>query len=114
MAACSAKTKPFLNEMVFAVRDLMQDAYPELKESAERVSKAVLAEETRFAHTRWIVWAEESYEEQLESACVRRRSKNPQAIVALFRTSEAFRLYDTFGLPLDFMQDAVRDQGLGV
>ena len=45
------QTKPFLHEMVFAVRDLMQDAYPELKETAERVSKAVLAEETRFAHT---------------------------------------------------------------
>ena len=37
--------------MVFAVRDLMQDAYPELNETADRVSKAVLAEETRFAHT---------------------------------------------------------------
>src|SRR6202158_5775757 len=43
--------KPFLHEMVFAVRDLMQDAYPELKEPGERVSKVVLAEETRFAHT---------------------------------------------------------------
>ena len=33
------QTKPFLHEMVFAVRDLMQDAYPELKETAERVSR---------------------------------------------------------------------------
>ena len=33
------------------MRDLMQDAYPELKETADRVSKTVLAEETRFAHT---------------------------------------------------------------
>src|SRR3989475_1301028 len=45
------QSKPFLHEMVFAVRDLMQDAYPELKETAGRVSKAVLAEEQRFAHT---------------------------------------------------------------
>jgi alanyl-tRNA synthetase len=37
--------------MVFAVRDLMQDAYPELTESVDRISKAVLAEEKRFAHT---------------------------------------------------------------
>src|ERR1035437_9626946 len=43
------QTKPFLYEMVFAVRDLMKDAYPELNETADRVSKAVLAEETRFA-----------------------------------------------------------------
>src|SRR6185437_9395519 len=45
------QTKPFLHEMVFAVRDMMKDAYPELKETAERVSKTVLSEENRFAHT---------------------------------------------------------------
>jgi alanyl-tRNA synthetase len=43
--------KPFMHEMVFAVRDEMQVAYPELKESAERVSKVVLAEEEQFART---------------------------------------------------------------
>src|ERR1700691_2870035 len=45
------QTKPFLHEMVFAVRDIMQDAYPELKDSAERVSKVVLVEEARFSRT---------------------------------------------------------------
>ena len=45
------QAKPFLHKMVFAVRDLMQDAYPELMESADRVSKTVLSEEQRFAHT---------------------------------------------------------------
>ncbi len=45
------QTKPFLHGMVFVVRDLMQEAYPELNETAERVSKTVLAEETRFLHT---------------------------------------------------------------
>ncbi len=45
------QTKPFLYQMVFAVRDLMNDAYPELNETADRVSKAVLSEEQRFAHT---------------------------------------------------------------
>src|ERR1700686_3939085 len=45
------QTKPFLHEMVFAVHDLMQYAYPELKETADRVSAIVLAEETRFAPT---------------------------------------------------------------
>jgi alanyl-tRNA synthetase len=41
--------KSFMHEMVFAVRDEMQVAYPELKDSAERVSKTVLAEEEQFA-----------------------------------------------------------------
>jgi alanyl-tRNA synthetase len=45
------QTKPFLHEMVFAVRDLMNDAYPELNEAATRASKVIAAEETRFAHT---------------------------------------------------------------
>src|SRR5271166_3478489 len=42
------QVKPFLHEMVFAVRDLMQDAYPELKESSKRVAKIVFSEEERF------------------------------------------------------------------
>jgi alanyl-tRNA synthetase len=45
------QTRPFLHQMVFAVRDLMQDAYPELKDTSNQLSKVVLAEETRFAHT---------------------------------------------------------------
>ena len=41
--------KPFLFEMVYAVRDLMQGAYPELIDSADRVAKVVEAEEKQFA-----------------------------------------------------------------
>ncbi len=41
--------KPFMHEMVLAVRDEMSVAYPELKETAERVAKVVLAEELQFA-----------------------------------------------------------------
>jgi alanyl-tRNA synthetase len=92
------QTKPFLHEMVFAVRDVMQDAYPELKETSERVSQAVLAEETRFAHTLDV--GLEKLEELLA------HSKDQLA------GAEAFKLYDTFGMPLDFMQDAARDQGV--
>ena len=39
-AACSARNKPFMHQMVYAVRDEMQAAYPELVESADRVSKS--------------------------------------------------------------------------
>src|SRR5205807_1236493 len=44
-------SKPFMYEMAHAVRDLMKDAYPELVENAERVSKVIYEEERRFAHT---------------------------------------------------------------
>ena len=93
------QTKPFLYQMVFAVRDLMRDAYPELNETADRVSKAVQVEETRFAHTMEV--GLEKLEELLNNS--------PEMLAG----EDAFKLYDTFGMPLDFMQDAARDQGIG-
>jgi alanyl-tRNA synthetase len=92
------QSKPFLYQMVFAVRDLMRDAYPELIETAERVSKAVQVEETRFAHTMEV--GLEKLEALLQSS--------PEKLAG----EDAFKLYDTFGMPLDFMQDAARDQGI--
>jgi alanyl-tRNA synthetase len=102
------QTKPFLCQMVFAVRDLMEDAYPELKESADRVSKAVHAEETRFAHTMEI--GLKKLEEDLQPLVGEVR-RSPAETVS-YPGEQAFRLYDTFGMPLDFMQDAARDQGI--
>jgi alanyl-tRNA synthetase len=92
------QTKPFLYQMVFAVRDLMRDAYPELNETADRVSKAVSIEETRFAHTMDVGL------EKLETLL----KNSPEKLAG----EDAFKLYDTFGMPLDFMQDAARDQGI--
>ena len=90
------QTKPFLSQMVFAVRDLMQAAYPELKDTADRVSKTVLIEETRFSHTLDVGL------EKLEALLAENHLSG----------QEAFKLYDTFGMPLDFMQDAARDRGV--
>ena len=85
--------KPFMHEMVFAVRDEMCVAYPELKESAERVAKVVLAEEEQFARTLEL-GLRQMNEETLRSG------------------SAAFHLYETVGMPLDFMVDAARDAGI--
>ncbi len=92
------QTKPFLHEMVPAVRDLMQDAYPELNETTDRVSKTVHLEETRFAHTMDV--GLEKLENLLEFSA------------ETLAGEDVFKLYDTFGMPLDFMQDAARDQGI--
>ncbi len=102
------QTKLFLHEMVFAVRDRMLDAYPELMETSDRVSKTVLAEETRFAHTMDV--GLKRLEEQLEPLSQRKREEPGTAVA--YSGLEAFQLYDTFGLPLDFIEDAVRDRGL--
>ena len=88
-----AQEQPFMHEMVLAVRDEMQVAYPELKETAERVAKVVLAEEQQFARTLEL-GLKQMNEETLRSGAL------------------AFRLYETFGMPLDFMTDAARDAGI--
>ena len=45
------QSEQFLYQMVFTVRNLMEDAYPELRETADHVSRVVGAEESRFEHT---------------------------------------------------------------
>jgi alanyl-tRNA synthetase len=91
--------KPFMHEMVYAVRDLMKDAYPELVDSAERVAKVVHTEETRFAHT-------------LNIGLARLEEMIGEAKGGVLNGADAFQLYDTFGLPLDFIVDAARDAGV--
>ena len=120
--------KPFLFEMVFAVRDLMQDAYPELVETADRVSETVKGEETRFAHTLDIglkrleddlgpLVAEltklrEMFGDHFGDPTTRAdwERLSPHVQPPTYSGEKAFKLYDTFGLPRDFIEDACRDQ----
>ncbi|MGA9968561.1 MAG: alanine--tRNA ligase, partial [Terriglobales bacterium] len=110
------QTKPFLHGMVFVVRDLMQEAYPELNETAERVSKTVLAEETRFLHT--VDDGLRMLEKELNELNIKQAEpmrKLPGIVVSTkpvtLPGTTAFKLYDTYGLPLDFIEDVLRDQG---
>src|SRR6202046_1271569 len=104
--------KPFMHEMVFAVRDEMQVAYPELKESAERVGRVVLAEEQQFARVL------ETGAMNLDSAIADAKLRydafaNEQRFQKVTLEGQiAFRMYETFGLPLDFMVDGARDAGI--
>jgi alanyl-tRNA synthetase len=96
-------TKPFLYEMVPTVRDLMGNAYPELREpGAARVPDIILAEEERFGHTLDI--GLRKLEEELRPLAAQKGS--------LYPGENAFRLYDTYGLPMDFIVDAARDLGV--
>jgi len=87
--------KPFLHEMTFAVRDLMKGAYPELIDSAGRVAKVIEGEEKQFDRVLKIGLTR--LDEELKSG---------------FTGEKAFHLYETFGLPFDFMVDAARDAGV--
>src|SRR5271165_5820321 len=87
--------QPFLYEMVYAVRDLMAGAYPELDDSAARVAKVIGAEEKQFDRV-------------LKIGLIRLNEE----LQGNFTGEKAFHLYETFGLPLDFMVDAARDAGV--
>ena len=166
------QNEPFMYQMVYAVRDEMAGAYPELKESADRVSKVVMAEERQFARVMetGLARLEEQFgiaekneldqfihtwEANDEAAAhalqtifdqakgfreLRKLSDADLDVLATqviakrqFKTAKsellaalkaelrkgpklkgesAFHLYETYGLPLDFMVDAARDQGL--
>jgi alanyl-tRNA synthetase len=112
--------KPFLFEMVYAVRDLMKGAYPELKDSAERVAKIVEAEEMQFARVleAGAIAFERVIRNAKEAAAASPESTGMSTFVQAIRFEpeisgkEAFHIYETYGVPLDFMVDAARDAGI--
>jgi alanyl-tRNA synthetase len=91
---------PFLFEMVRSVADLMHGAYPELTESLPRIIETVRGEENRF--TRVLEIGLPRLDSDLEKL----------AAGGKYEGDKAFRLYDTYGLPADFIRDAVRDRGI--
>src|SRR2546428_2478075 len=92
----------FLHELVRTVADRMGGAYPELLAHADTVARVVLAEEERFGST--LRQAMAVFEQVAE------RHRGARTIPG----AEAFRLYDTYGLPLDFTEELASDRGLGV
>jgi alanyl-tRNA synthetase len=154
--------KPFMRDMVYAVRNEMAGAYPELKESADRVARVVEAEERQFARVLEVgarqlddairksaidgiaesigefavknsyIPNEDALAFAISALAPGSKHQNPEAVAAdLFPTplsaqlleflatkpvrlsgDVAFHLYETFGLPLDFIVDAARDAGI--
>jgi alanyl-tRNA synthetase len=102
------QNKPFLYQMVHAVCDQMSGAYPEIKQNVTRIVQVVEGEETRFAHVMDV--GLKRLEDDLAPLVAAKR-QNPQAR-AMYSGEKAFKLYDTFGLPLDFIIDACRDVGI--
>ena len=99
-----------LTEMVHAVQRLMEQAYPELRgPSFVPVPRVVKSEEEGFARTLDI--ALEKLEEDLRplKAFVGTPFQEKEGI---YSGRKAFQLYDTYGLPLDFILDSARDLGI--
>ncbi len=97
---------PFLSRMAEAVREEMKAAYPELEETAARVTHILDEEEKRFTRT------VEAGLSKLESDLRPHLEAKAKQGVGWYPGEKAFKLYDTYGLPLDFIQDVLRDNGL--
>jgi alanyl-tRNA synthetase len=97
-------TQPFLHQLSSTVIDTMGGAYPELEKSRSLVAEVLNGEEERFLQVldegmgRW--------REVIQQAEARR-----DRVIA---GAEAFRLYDTYGFPLDIAVDMARERGLTV
>ena len=96
--------KPFVYLLVSRVADIMKDAYPELLSSSTYISRLCLSEEERFALT--LSSGLRYFEQFTEEARKAGRSR--------LAGPEIFRLYDTFGFPLDLSQELALEKNLGV
>ena len=96
--------EPFLFRLVEPVASVLGEAYPELRTEAERIVGTVRAEEGRFAETldKGLVLLEDSLSELRKSG-----GKSLSGDVA-------FRLYDTYGFPVDLTEDILRGEGIAV
>jgi alanyl-tRNA synthetase len=105
--------KPFLHEMARRVAALMGDAYPEVREHSERAATIIRHEEERYEHT--LTLALRKLDEEIEAAAraaptvqLKRREDGSAEIAAgslVLPGEVAFRLYDTYGLSLDLLED---------
>jgi len=96
-------TEPFLFALVDVVAREMGDAYPELRRNRDNVVMVVKSEEERFDAVLT------SGLPRLEDALDRAASGSK-----VLPGDEAFRLYDSLGVPLDFMEDIASQRGLTI
>ncbi|MBP8645759.1 MAG: alanine--tRNA ligase [Syntrophobacteraceae bacterium] len=96
--------RPFLHEMVGAVMTSMEDAYPELLDNRNFITRVILHEEERFNETL------DFGLKLLQTEVKRLRDEGEKSIPG----SLIFKLYDTYGFPIDIVSDTVRDFALRV
>ncbi len=97
-------TEPFLHSLVTVLTRQMGDAYPELRTHRETIEKTILAEEHRFD----AVLADGLPKLEAE---IQKALESPDHVLP---GEAAFRLYDTFGLPYDFIEDTAVTLGVSV
>ncbi len=96
--------KPFLYKLIDAVINTMGETYPEIIDERERIEKILRFEEERFART--IETGMMKFDEILSA--VKKEGKT------IIPGEEIFKLYDTFGFPIDLAKDIAMDAGLKI
>jgi len=94
--------EPFLHRMSGHVVELMKDAYPDLESTAEYVARVIENEESRFRTTVSVAVA------KLDEITDRAAAGGSRVVGG----ADIFRLYDTFGLPLDFTLEIAEEKQL--
>ena len=95
-------TKPFLHETARVVFDIMAPAYPDLKAAAAFITNVIENEEVRFSET--LDNGLRVLNDTLDEIRATGATQVPGDLI--------FKLYDTFGFPVDIVRDVVRDEGL--
>lgn len=96
--------EPFLYRLTGLVSDIMKETYPELISSSQYISNVCLSEEKRFAQT--LHSGLRVFNQYMEEA----RQNNQEILPG----DKLFKLYDTFGFPLDLSQDLAAEEGMSV
>ncbi|MGB4372588.1 MAG: alanine--tRNA ligase [Halanaerobiales bacterium] len=96
--------EPFLYQMVPVVIKTMQGGYPELKEKEEYIQRVIKAEEERFLLTL------DQGLHILDGMIAGLKNSGEKLLSGI----DAFKLYDTYGFPLDLTRDVLAEEGLAV
>jgi alanyl-tRNA synthetase len=96
--------RPFLHKTAEVVFDIMKPAYPELSDSATFITNVIKNEEVRFSETL------DHGLKILNDGLANLRAKGQTRVSG----DLIFKLYDTFGFPVDIIQDVVRDEELSL
>jgi alanyl-tRNA synthetase len=96
--------KPFLYKLTGVVGEIMNDYYPEVSEKRDFIEKVIKSEEERFLET--LSEGLHILEQIVASAIADKK--------ILISGKDSFKLYDTYGFPLDLTEDFAGEHGLGV
>jgi len=92
--------EPFMHRLVDTLNDVMGESYPYLIEKSEMIKSAMISEEERFLTT-------------IESG-IKLFSEELKNTTDKFSGEVAFKLYDTYGFPLDLTQDMLREKNIAL